>query len=146
MIRRPPRSTLFPYTTLFRSEVGAGQQLESGLVGRLRRDERLEQSRRLDRLPHREEQVRAQELRVQVTRGHAGTTSRARRDFPRKRLAVVHPTTRNGGRMGIVTLTRESPWHCDCTSRTATPTARRSAQAPAPACTPSSAPAPSWWP
>src|SRR3712207_8068795 len=25
MIRRPPRSTLFPYTTLFRSE-GAGQQ------------------------------------------------------------------------------------------------------------------------
>src|SRR3712207_7007470 len=24
MIRRPPRSTLFPYTTLFRSEVGLG--------------------------------------------------------------------------------------------------------------------------
>src|SRR3712207_8223586 len=24
MIRRPPRSTLFPYTTLFRSEFGAG--------------------------------------------------------------------------------------------------------------------------
>src|SRR5687768_17887553 len=24
MIRRPPRSTLFPYTTLFRSNVGAG--------------------------------------------------------------------------------------------------------------------------
>src|SRR3989442_5186941 len=28
MIRRPPRSTLFPYTTLFRSQVGA-----LGLVG-----------------------------------------------------------------------------------------------------------------
>src|SRR3712207_8302829 len=30
MIRRPPRSTLFPYTTLFRSEIGkgkSGQQL-----------------------------------------------------------------------------------------------------------------------
>src|SRR3712207_7444278 len=26
MIRRPPRSTLFPYTTLFRSEVALGQQ------------------------------------------------------------------------------------------------------------------------
>src|SRR3712207_7883619 len=26
MIRRPPRSTLFPYTTLFRSLVGAGQR------------------------------------------------------------------------------------------------------------------------
>src|SRR5258708_31686324 len=24
MIRRPPRSTLFPYTTLFRSEIGPG--------------------------------------------------------------------------------------------------------------------------
>src|SRR2546430_12370659 len=24
MIRRPPRSTLFPYTTLFRSELGVG--------------------------------------------------------------------------------------------------------------------------
>src|SRR3712207_8212956 len=29
MIRRPPRSTLFPYTTLFRSAVGA--ELEAGL-------------------------------------------------------------------------------------------------------------------
>src|SRR2546422_8561367 len=26
MIRRPPRSTLFPYTTLFRSQVGRGPQ------------------------------------------------------------------------------------------------------------------------
>src|SRR2546430_3932205 len=26
MIRRPPRSTLFPYTTLFRSQVGFGSQ------------------------------------------------------------------------------------------------------------------------
>src|SRR5256885_11390301 len=28
MIRRPPRSTLFPYTTLFRSEPGGGGQRE----------------------------------------------------------------------------------------------------------------------
>src|SRR2546427_12762694 len=28
MIRRPPRSTLFPYTTLFRSVVAAGEDLE----------------------------------------------------------------------------------------------------------------------
>src|SRR2546427_13027812 len=28
MIRRPPRSTLFPYTTLFRSERGARPRLE----------------------------------------------------------------------------------------------------------------------
>src|SRR5688572_33420967 len=32
MIRRPPRSTLFPYTTLFRS---AGRQLGRGVVARV---------------------------------------------------------------------------------------------------------------
>src|SRR5256885_8363242 len=36
MIRRPPRSTLFPYTTLFRSHVSAALGL--GFVGRARRD------------------------------------------------------------------------------------------------------------
>src|SRR3712207_7563858 len=30
MIRRPPRSTLFPYTTLFRSRCGGTGQLASG--------------------------------------------------------------------------------------------------------------------
>src|SRR5256885_10214777 len=33
MIRRPPRSTLFPYTTLFRSEA-VGQGVEVGEAGR----------------------------------------------------------------------------------------------------------------
>src|SRR5256885_6675968 len=32
MIRRPPRSTLFPYTTLFRSPRGQGQLLKAQLV------------------------------------------------------------------------------------------------------------------
>src|SRR3712207_7084728 len=32
MIRRPPRSTLFPYTTLFRSAGGAGAARGGGLV------------------------------------------------------------------------------------------------------------------
>src|SRR3712207_9483799 len=31
MIRRPPRSTLFPYTTLFRSYLGAAQEAEAGV-------------------------------------------------------------------------------------------------------------------
>src|SRR3712207_7269240 len=30
MIRRPPRSTLFPYTTLFRSDTGPGAGPEAG--------------------------------------------------------------------------------------------------------------------
>src|SRR3712207_7764254 len=37
MIRRPPRSTLFPYTTLFRSVCGRRGQDEPGVVGRRRR-------------------------------------------------------------------------------------------------------------
>src|SRR3712207_7719589 len=32
MIRRPPRSTLFPYTTLFRSEAGGGEAAAPFLV------------------------------------------------------------------------------------------------------------------
>src|SRR3712207_6963193 len=34
MIRRPPRSTLFPYTTLFRSRLGLGCGLGFVVVGR----------------------------------------------------------------------------------------------------------------
>src|SRR2546426_6958530 len=37
MIRRPPRSTLFPYTTLFRSESvagGGGTEISPGVYGR----------------------------------------------------------------------------------------------------------------
>src|SRR3712207_7268739 len=44
MIRRPPRSTLFPYTTLFRSlEEGVGLGLGVGPQGRQRRGEVLGQ-------------------------------------------------------------------------------------------------------
>src|SRR3712207_8425900 len=32
MIRRPPRSTLFPYTTLFRSDVQAGDEIAVPIV------------------------------------------------------------------------------------------------------------------
>src|SRR5438067_3383646 len=38
MIRRPPRSTLFPYTTLFRSSTGTTTQF--GLTNRMLADER----------------------------------------------------------------------------------------------------------
>src|SRR5438034_2188970 len=37
MIRQPPRSTLFPYTTLFRSHVHPGAGLQGQRNGRLRR-------------------------------------------------------------------------------------------------------------
>src|SRR2546421_9314309 len=54
MIRRPPRSTLFPYTTLFRSERQAGRQdqvgKQGGLIGEAREagDERDRKSTRLN--------------------------------------------------------------------------------------------------
>src|SRR3712207_7684384 len=41
MIRRPPRSTLFPYTTLFRSDGAVGRPARPGLPGRAVRPDRL---------------------------------------------------------------------------------------------------------
>src|SRR3712207_8423550 len=43
MIRRPPRSTLFPYTTLFRSEIGfpARRDESKGLADAIRASEML---------------------------------------------------------------------------------------------------------
>src|SRR2546426_747694 len=40
MIRRPPRSTLFPYTTLFRSRRGGGSLLPHGVPGQPHRTPR----------------------------------------------------------------------------------------------------------
>src|SRR5256885_10081696 len=53
MIRRPPRSTLFPYTTLFRSRVTLGGVLGQGLVngrGNRLRDRRQHLVQRLGSL------------------------------------------------------------------------------------------------
>src|SRR5438093_8406371 len=49
MIRRPPRSTLFPYTTLFRSQMSAGDQ-EEMLLQTLKAMDSLEKD--LDKLIH----------------------------------------------------------------------------------------------
>src|SRR3712207_7714986 len=54
MIRRPPRSTLFPYTTLFRSDVGGRARDRRGV--RLRRRQgggRVERQRPRRRVPAR---------------------------------------------------------------------------------------------
>src|SRR3712207_7829290 len=49
MIRRPPRSTLFPYTTLFRSALERGGRLD-GIALAPGRDARLEPGRERDDL------------------------------------------------------------------------------------------------
>src|SRR2546425_2663423 len=66
MIRRPPRSTLFPYTTLFRSQAGfgceqiVGSGIEAAVVHPIADREdlarRVEQEPELHRLEHRSEE------------------------------------------------------------------------------------------
>src|SRR3712207_8954128 len=69
MIRRPPRSTLFPYTTLFRSEEGPDVlvggvgdaavvqvAVEPRLVHRLQRSQAHRDGRELPELRHRSEE------------------------------------------------------------------------------------------
>src|SRR4249920_3987362 len=52
MIRRPPRSTLFPYTTLFRSPCGAGASAARRGCGRPARRRSEEHTSELQSRPH----------------------------------------------------------------------------------------------
>src|SRR2546425_5986036 len=64
MIRRPPRSTLFPYTTLFRSEEEAGRErARGGAHHQARVRERPLDRSRITLLDPREEVPRAEEQR-----------------------------------------------------------------------------------
>src|SRR5256886_9125229 len=93
MIRRPPRSTLFPYTTLFRSELDT---VEVGAVFlpvvRVARD--------LDRLVLLEldelERTRSDRLDTHVARRHVAGINRriSRRDRKSTRLKSSHSQTR----------------------------------------------------
>src|SRR3989442_7974657 len=84
MIRRPPRSTLFPYTTLFRS-AGLGSRVERRCPGHLPaaryrlRPPRAAAAPRLDRLD--------------VARGDPGAGRPPRRD--RHQAQAVRPTGRD---------------------------------------------------
>src|SRR3712207_7782810 len=72
MIRRPPRSTLFPYTTLFRSRRVHGRRIDRERDPQRRAGQPLDPRRRLDGAPpegeilasareHRETVVRSEE-------------------------------------------------------------------------------------
>src|SRR2546425_4590033 len=56
MIRRPPRSTLFPYTTLFRSRLALGVGHDAGQLSQRGRDEahvcRVDRDGRRERAAH----------------------------------------------------------------------------------------------
>src|SRR5436853_3066264 len=74
MIRRPPRSTLFPYTTLFRSEDALDARRERGRVAQRRREDAtaraqvVEDRRRVARERSEEHTSELQSLRHLVCR------------------------------------------------------------------------------
>src|SRR2546422_10935380 len=79
MIRRPPRSTLFPYTTLFRSIFG-GDRVDGALNGRrsLRREDAWDERRtETEQLTH--GWAPAKERDGKLTRPTTGDYGRARR-------------------------------------------------------------------
>src|SRR2546430_13583204 len=72
MIRRPPRSTLFPYTTLFRSCVRIPAERDPLAISRRRHRSQLRQRRpelsargRVDRLPRGRSEEHTSELQSQ---------------------------------------------------------------------------------
>src|SRR2546425_8760551 len=67
MIRRPPRSTLFPYTTLFRSAGGADDRLHDRALGAA-----AARSARENLQPHHERSARHQPRRVRHIEQAAG--------------------------------------------------------------------------
>src|SRR5256885_7204122 len=73
MIRRPPRSTLFPYTTLFRSTADAAPGGEPAVLHRGFRDERGGASRPVG-LPARIRRLRAGD--AEADRGATGGADR----------------------------------------------------------------------
>src|SRR5256885_15879428 len=101
MIRRPPRSTLFPYTTLFRS-VPEAQPIAVLQRANVFRQNPYRQSRwrRTGQMLH----VKlAREIRqrllfhVHITRGGDGAKGSASNEHQARRRAVVMRYQRNGG-------------------------------------------------
>src|SRR5256885_17172536 len=68
MIRRPPRSTLFPYTTLFRSNRRKVDSHEAGNEAPRRKYDPVGQ--RCDKLTHRIAERRTQQLHVEPQEQH----------------------------------------------------------------------------
>src|SRR2546430_14764896 len=97
MIRRPPRSTLFPYTTLFRSEDGDAAVLPRDVVDQLLDQHRLADAgaaeeadlpaadERRDQVDHLDPGLEDLDLRREVDEG--------------RRIAVDRPALAVGGRL-----------------------------------------------
>src|SRR3989449_1859813 len=90
MIRRPPRSTLFPYTTLFRSEADAGGAVRQAALRADAGRDRPDEERR--RAPRAEDQGRARAAPAPgAARARPRSSARgARRDRKSTRLNSSH--------------------------------------------------------
>src|SRR3712207_8675120 len=86
MIRRPPRSTLFPYTTLFRSGEQTGRRLIEVVLLR-----ELRKQRRQRRVEHRVDEDNTADEGEQATHGSARYRAHgSRRDRKSTRLNSSH--------------------------------------------------------
>src|SRR3712207_8076868 len=83
MIRRPPRSTLFPYTTLFRSALQVGDEVLLGFAGAERRG--IPDEQRLAAVLHQPGRVAGQQPREP-----GGSEGGQRRDRKSTRLNSSH--------------------------------------------------------
>src|SRR5258707_14876809 len=98
MIRRPPRSTLFPYTTLFRSRaVDLGQPLVDRCQDRVGRE--ALSNALFERLEHREDRafVGGERQRCSVEAGKCGGRVKAPRGGPEVVYAARHGVGWGGG-------------------------------------------------
>src|SRR5256886_16793616 len=101
MIRRPPRSTLFPYTTLFRS-AGAATAEHLRFSGRPQRDDRG----RTARSATRSEESRDRSQRIGPTTGAALPDLNAH-----KKLELSRAARSEERRVGKECRSRWSPYH-----------------------------------
>src|SRR5260370_19495887 len=96
MIRRPPRSTLFPYTTLFRSRTGAGVSLRPVHEYGRKQEEDLRSGLALHGVIHSAsrclgEQVRSEEHTSEL-QSHLNLVCRLLLEKKKKRRDVRHLT------------------------------------------------------
>src|SRR3712207_8260636 len=102
MIRRPPRSTLFPYTTLFRSLDGAAEELA-------RAEARYEELRALE-AGHRDYAAAGEDVRAARSEEH--TSELQSRQYLVCRLLLEKKKATTTASSSVLTRSR-SPWyHC----------------------------------
>src|SRR2546422_11288088 len=100
MIRRPPRSTLFPYTTLFRSRAVAGGEDDDGVAHAVRRE-----------LQRRVAEVKARDRLAPTLTGHQDGGAGKAAGPPPCLLGVGH---RDDGRSEEHTSELQSRLHLVC--------------------------------